>query len=93
MISILKTNSEERGRLVDGTAKAGGILTTLITWLSGWNVTGHLAPSALVGAADVDVLVKILVAVIGGCFGLASTAVAVLLKHWLETRRKRKDEC
>lgn len=89
----MATTFENReGKLVDGTAKASGLLTALISWIGGFAASKEYAPALTMSASEQDALMRIVVAVIGGCFGLAGTALAVLLKHWLDTRKKKREQ-
>lgn len=36
-------------------------------------------------------LVQIVVTIIGGLFGLAGTSLAVIVKHWLDNRKKDRN--
>jgi hypothetical protein len=67
----------EGERLIDDDAWSAGL------WTGGITLASHI----VVAPPDAGALLWLLGLVITGLFGLASTALAVLLKHWLTERK------
>jgi hypothetical protein len=72
---------EEGERLVDDMAWSAGI------WTAGWVSIGNI----LTAPPDAGVWFWLVGLIITGLFGLASTATAVVLKHFLDARRMKRD--
>lgn len=69
---------------MDNTAKVGGIMTAFLTWTSG-------ALAAAFHPSEAPGLAQVVIAIIGGLFGMAGTSLAVIVKHWVENRKKDRD--
>lgn len=70
----------EGERLVDDAAWMAG------AWTAGLTGASHI----IIAPEDAGVLLWLLGLVITGLFGVASTAIAVLLKHYLSERRAKR---
>lgn len=69
----------------------GGRLIGDDAWMAGaWTASLTGASHIVTAPQDAGVLLWLLGLVITGLFGIASTAIAVLLKHYLSERRARR---
>lgn len=76
----MTTVFEEQGRLVDDTAKGAGVWTMVCTAFG----------SYLAAPQYTEIILWLIGIVITGLFGVASSAVAVVIRLSWEDRRRRK---